>query len=165
VPRLVRHFSGQDEAFDVLALESLIRYGWPFNVRELRQLVAKLLIESPCPIPFEALPAHVQFRPAGSLELVPSTARIVSGGPRGQESERPTDPRRTVPDRQVTRPTQLRPRPERQELVTLLEDHDWNVSEVARVMSRDRKQIYRWMEQYEIEAPTRPDMRPPPRKG
>jgi len=41
--------------------------------------------------------------------------------------------------------------PSRDELVCLLQAHDGNVAAVARVLGKDRTQIYRWMKQHEIE--------------
>ena len=39
----------------------------------------------------------------------------------------------------------------RDELVSLLHHHGNNISGVARALNRDRKQIYRWLERYQID--------------
>jgi transcriptional regulator with GAF, ATPase, and Fis domain len=50
-------------------------------------------------------------------------------------------------------PTLRRPAPSRDELLECLEEHDWSVRSVARHFDRDRRQIYRWMKQFELERP------------
>ncbi|MFT7624821.1 MAG: DNA-binding NtrC family response regulator [Myxococcota bacterium] len=42
--------------------------------------------------------------------------------------------------------------PDREELIRRLRAHDFNISQVARSLSRTRKQIYRWLERYEIDV-------------
>jgi transcriptional regulator of acetoin/glycerol metabolism len=42
----------------------------------------------------------------------------------------------------------------RDQLVALLQEHDYNVSAVARAMGKARMQVQRWMRRYKIRAPT-----------
>jgi transcriptional regulator with GAF, ATPase, and Fis domain len=155
IPRLVRYFAGRSDAFEVSALESLIRYAWPFNVRELRQLVTRLILDAGCPVPMSALPEAMRAIASTPTPVIPSTARLSEDGASNVRSILPDAPLQPKGLKQAAATTrgQLRPRPEREVLVELLTRHGWNVSEVARLLDRDRKQIYRWIEQYAIRPP------------
>jgi transcriptional regulator with GAF, ATPase, and Fis domain len=43
-----------------------------------------------------------------------------------------------------------KPKPSKDELVRVLEEHDGSVRATAKHYGRDRRQIYRWMDQYEL---------------
>jgi len=128
VLRLARHFAGRsprgrsafDETplFEVELAERLVLHGWPYTVRELRQLVLALRVAGIPPWGLEPLPA-------GFGEAV------------GQGTEPALED--TVP--QQTRRTRTAARPERDELLRALESQAFNVSAVARMFGRDRKQI------------------------
>ncbi|MFO0746867.1 MAG: sigma 54-interacting transcriptional regulator [Myxococcota bacterium] len=134
VMRLARHFTGPDGlAFEVEAAERLVLHDWPFNVRELKQLVQRLAHDAVAPISIDRLPPPIAgltpppLPPAALLESKPAAAPLVRSP--------------------VSR---LRARPPRDELLRVLELHAYNVSAVARELDRDRKQIYRWLNQYGI---------------
>ena len=42
------------------------------------------------------------------------------------------------------------PVPNRDELLAALEQHDWVIRAVARHFDRDRRQIYRWLDQHDL---------------
>ncbi|MBW2529033.1 MAG: helix-turn-helix domain-containing protein, partial [Deltaproteobacteria bacterium] len=44
--------------------------------------------------------------------------------------------------------------PERDEVIELLRVHRGSIAEVARATERSRKQIYRWLERYQIDIST-----------
>jgi transcriptional regulator with GAF, ATPase, and Fis domain len=121
--RLARSFSGAapgDALFEAEAAEALLLHPFPYNVRELRQVVTKLAIQAQRPFTLEAVRAALSATsPADTAALddtMPGTAPRVRRGAR----------------------------PSREELLAALERCEWNVAAVARELERDRKQIYRW---------------------
>jgi DNA-binding NtrC family response regulator len=113
-------------------VESLIAYGWPFNVRELRKLAERLAV----------LHADAPRWERGMLddEMLAAVGALPAGSPPA--------PRGTEPPVANDRP------PAREELIALLEKCEGNVSRVAELVRRNRKQVYRWMEQHAIEPGT-----------
>ena len=110
--------------------EALLLYHWPYNVRELKTLATELAVRG-------------QGRPSLGTELiahrlVPLTAEVTQGdlivpGPADRTAQASKSP------------------PTREELVEVLSAQRGVVSEVARVMGRSRKQVYRWLERHELD--------------
>ncbi|MCB9730442.1 MAG: sigma 54-interacting transcriptional regulator [Deltaproteobacteria bacterium] len=137
IMRLARHFLGAPAdhpgpLFEPEVVEACLLYAWPFNVRELRQVMRGLAaIRSGPPYRLAQLPAFLRaWRQRGAL-LTP-LPRSRAG------AEVPSEGRR-------------RGRVTREELLAAMEAHGQNVSAVARHFGRDRKQIYRWLERYGVE--------------
>jgi DNA-binding NtrC family response regulator len=117
---LARHYlqaAGSRLSIAADAAEALLVYGWPYNVRELRNVVegAIQLVRGARAIELEHLPAALSQRLAARL-AEPSAL------PAGRAPH------------------------DAQELERILREHDWNVTKVAALFGRDRKQIYRWCE-------------------
>lgn len=137
--RLARHFlggpaRGEGPLFDQDVVEACLLYTWPFNVRELRQVMRGLsAIRSGPPYRFSQLPDFLRGWRHGPPVKGPRAGAgrevAVAGVPAG-------DGRR----RQVSR----------EEFAAAMHEHGGNVSAVARHFGRDRKQIYRWMERYGV---------------
>jgi DNA-binding NtrC family response regulator len=110
-------------------VESLLVHDWPFNVRELRKLAERLAV----------LHSGATCWERGMLD----------GDGFPSEAVRPAAPAcSSVP---------LGPRrgpPPREELALLLARCDGNVSRVADLVCRNRKQVYRWMKQYALDLGT-----------
>ena len=112
------------------ALEALMVYDWPRNVRELRQMVARWsqmkwraqTAVNGCP--------NLRMKDLDHLLRKPVTKRTEAAVPPKVEAKK---------------------RPSEEELLEALTDSDWNIQQVATSLKRDRKQIYRWMERYGIE--------------
>ncbi len=106
-------------------VESLLLYRWPFNVREVRKLVERLIVLHP----------DVKRWELGMLdeEIRKPTAEEAA------RAEAPA-PRKTPPNRE--------------ELIELLARCDGNVSRVAELVGRNRKQVYRWMGHYALDRGT-----------
>jgi DNA-binding NtrC family response regulator len=100
-------------------VEALLLYEWPRNVRELMMLAERL---------------HVLHPDARRFELAMLDEEL---GVAVRARQAPAGPA----------PPQKRP-PTRAELRAELERCRGNVSRVARIMGRNRKQIYRWMDTY-----------------
>lgn len=153
--RLARWFMGrapasisfQDAPWEPDVAEALLLYDWPFNVRELKQVVEALQVEAGGgTIAFGLLPKRLRsaFDDARRGGLSTPVAQTRDTGS-------------TVVDEHFeTRPQPLRrfKTPAEAELREVLHAHDFNIAAVARYFERDRKQVYRWMKRYDIEEPS-----------
>jgi len=135
IPALVRHFVGvlsreinrRPARFSQAALEALGAARWRGNIRELRNVVERLLIMSPGEV-IEADDVRAVVRSEGrSPSAVP-----VGGG---------------------SRPATLREFKEGSErafLVERLREFGWNISKTAEVIDTPRSNLYKKLEQYQI---------------
>jgi transcriptional regulator with GAF, ATPase, and Fis domain len=151
--RLARFFRGDihqsdgEMPWDPDLVEALMLYHWPYNVRELRQIVEQLKVGNNDDFfTFETLPnkitrAYDELREGGPL-VPKKTPRKRGFGIEGGECHTMSD----TPIAGGRRPNT----PKRDELLQVLEQNDHNVSAVARIYQRDRKQVYRWMKRHGI---------------
>jgi NtrC-family two-component system response regulator AlgB len=135
VPLLFDSFLGEGDTRLMSAdfVESLLVHGWPFNVRELKKLAERLAVlhaGAPC---WERGMLDEDMLPGPEPEAEEPGARASHG---------------TVPPAPRDSP------PAREELIALLERCDGNVSRVAELVSRNRKQVYRWMKAHAVEPGT-----------
>jgi DNA-binding NtrC family response regulator len=106
-------------------MRALLRHGWPLNIRELQQCLASALaVSGGARIEVQHLPSAVR---AGA-----TTVAGESVGP-------PEDP--LSPDERRLK----------DELMALLEQHEGNVSAVARAMGKARMQVQRWIKRYRLD--------------
>jgi DNA-binding NtrC family response regulator len=131
VPLLFRSFLG-DAARPMSAdfVESLLVHDWPFNVRELRQLAERLLVLHADAPRWERGMLDEEMRSAGGSAPPPRGDGAAAGA--------------TAPPAAKEGP------PAREELLALLAQCGGNVSSVAELVRRNRKQVYRWMDQLGI---------------
>jgi DNA-binding NtrC family response regulator len=124
IPLLLYHFLGemnsrygrQVEGFTVEALEVLLGYSWPGNIRELKSLMEAWFINlPPKPVTLLGLPNLPEFfqRLKARLHL---------------------------------------PQGEREQLLRILQQTNWNKSQTAQELQISRKTLYRKLEKYEIQA-------------
>lgn len=116
--------------FSADAAELLVRAPWEDNLRGLDRLVHVIApMAAGGPIVPEQLPAWVMesHRPASTVAPGPAPAPSKVAGA-------------------ATRP----PIPSREELLAALEANAWVIQAVARHYARDRRQIYRWMDNHSI---------------
>ena len=109
-------------------VESVLRYAWPRNVRELVKLCERLVVLHPDAARWERAMLDVEMQGESAPAVTPRRAEGT-----GQTGERP---------------------PSREQLIALLAQCDGNVTEVARLVGRNRKQVYRWMASYALEPGT-----------
>jgi DNA-binding NtrC family response regulator len=108
-------------------VEALLCYGWPRNVRELAMLAERLCVLFPDEARFELGLLDAELR-APVLARAPAAASAVAGAA-ASEPARPGS---------------------RLELEALLDSCGGNVTEAARLVHRSRKQLYRWMDAFDI---------------
>ncbi|MBR59328.1 MAG: Fis family transcriptional regulator [Myxococcales bacterium] len=145
--RLGRFFLGRrpDEAaygeplWDADLAEALVIYPWPYNIRELRQVMEQLLATR-----------------TGSLYTLDDAPEKIADAFRRSRNGLDPAPTPTVktsaPAAADESTVAARPRtPDREALLLALEQNDYNVSAVGRLFQRDRKQVYRWMRRHNIE--------------
>jgi DNA-binding NtrC family response regulator len=135
---LARHFCAAARLrvdFSTDAAEALLLHEWPYNVRELEQIVAAAAPElaSRARLDLSDLPDRLQ---------VPVASRAASEAPVVASA----DPALLGISRNAV--------PNRDELVRLLEIYQGNMSHVAKFLGRGRRQVYRWAERYSVD-PTR----------
>jgi len=130
---LWRHFvaefgDGVTVELSAAAFEAMALHSWPYNVRELRQLVRTALLLKPDggELAVEDLPAAM--RPAG-----PDTA---ARGSACSPAARQLVPGET---------------PNRRQLRQLVEEFQGNVKKLAAFLGKDRKQVYRWLQREKID--------------
>jgi len=131
IPMLIRHFVGLLERTDRVtprelsqaATERLQNLDWAGNVRELRNTVERLLILSP-----------------GDLIGEDDVEFLVSGGRAGAGLRSELLQADTFSD--------FKEQAERSFLLQKLREHDWNVSETARVIDMPRSNLYKKIERY-----------------
>ena len=146
--RLARHFAGrppeprpgEPPLWTPDFAQALLTYPWPRNVRELRRLVSAIEVSGQHP------PYTVAMLPPAMRAV---TDDLLPGMPEGSKA---------VPDEMFDQTVAFEPtaehhgRPPLEQLLLVLKRHGFNVSAVARHFARDRKQVYRWMKHYGIDA-------------
>ena len=137
IPELVRHFVAlfarennfKTKRFTEAALDLMKRRQWKGNIRELRNLVERLIIMTP-----------------GDAIDAPDVAATLG-----------VDDRATSADNTRERPGTLREFKEDAErtfLVGMLREHGWNISKTAEVIDTPRSNLYKKLEQYRIRQET-----------
>ncbi len=134
IPLLVRHFIArlsQGEGISPRriedgAVELLTSLDWPGNVRELRNTIERLLILANGPTITRADVERLVGR------------RATEGGSMGSLLEARTF-------------EEFKAAAERAFLLAKLREHDWNVSETARVLEMPRSNLYKKIERYALE--------------
>jgi DNA-binding NtrC family response regulator len=118
--------------------EALLLHAWPFNVREVFAIAKQLDIRSAG----EAL-----------LDLPLVADRIGLGAAPDRPAPRPASapPVPEAAEEDGDEDDHSGPPPDRAGLEALLEAHHGVISDVARVVRRSRKQVYRWIRHYGID--------------
>jgi transcriptional regulator with GAF, ATPase, and Fis domain len=116
--------------------EALLLHAWPFNVRELFSLAQRLRLQS---------------GDAAVLDVCHWADRPDSAGlafPKARPSEGPPSEEDQVSSEQDGK----EPPPDRAQLEALLHAHHGVVADIARVVRRSRKQVYRWIAHHGLDA-------------
>jgi transcriptional regulator with GAF, ATPase, and Fis domain len=123
--------AGAPVAMEADAAEALLLHRWPFNVRELEQVSSGIAV-----------------RAAGAdqvlLDHLPAALRA------------PVEIRRPLVATPSEPPLALSIRPDAtpsaEELARVLQHYKGNVAHVATFFGRDRRQVYRWIERYDLDV-------------
>ena len=123
----VKHFAEEnnfkEKTFSEEALDALMKYPWKGNVRELKNVIERLMVtvESEI-ISKKDLPEQI----AGDAQIyLPDAERIKSL-------------------------KEFRDLAEKEFILTKLEENDWNISQTARAIDTPRSNLYKKLEQYGI---------------
>lgn len=171
IPALVQHFAQQFAQnnnrrvarFSPAAMQALMHAKWRGNIRELRNVVERLLIMSERDL---IEPADVQqfarvgARP-GAVTEAPSGAAAVPVSMPLTEAQLPEPPAQMIAE--TPAPVAAPPAPplpatlrefkevsERAFLLEKLKEHGWNISKTAEVIDTPRSNLYKKLEQYNI---------------
>jgi DNA-binding NtrC family response regulator len=124
---LCRHFLSQAGSFDITtdAAEALLAYDWPYNVRELEQMLAPIIgrVAQTGVLELRDLPPRVRERLQDRFEPSPPHAEM-----------------RAVALLGIRRDAT----PTAEELQKVVAAYQGNVAQVATFFRKDRRQIYRW---------------------
>lgn len=110
---------------------ALLNHSFPFNVRELIKLVSQLRVDTPAGQPYDVLPIG---------ERLDESAQAVES-----PDPQPLGESQGSPALRIAAPS-------RDELAALLRRHAGNISSIARVMGRSRRQVDRWLESAELDV-------------
>lgn len=129
--------------------EALVLYHWPNNVRELLQVADALQPYLKEGLELDLPPVADRLKPDEQLSQ-PATSEEIrtqhSGLPIPEPLAKPTKP--TLTTENTTEP--MGPRLSREALERLGRETNWNISQLARLVGRSRRQVRRWMEEYGI---------------
>lgn len=140
---LLQQFVGSAAKLTPRLAVALVHYSWPHNVRELKQM-AEVLKNGLNDGPWLDLPL-VEKRFRNLPELPQSGAH-----PREETRQKEPIMREGDPPKRAEMPSE-RLHLDAEQLRSLLEDNSWNVSAVARVLRRSRRQVRRWMDKFGLE--------------
>jgi DNA-binding NtrC family response regulator len=124
---------------EVSAFQALCLHDWPDNVRGLRKALARA-----------ADLAVAQGAERIALTHLPEGVGRRASPPVATSSSSPvTPPEAPEPSRSRRKP---RAAPSKEELLALLERHDWVVAQAARELDRDHALVWRWIKRYGLDA-------------
>jgi DNA-binding NtrC family response regulator len=124
----VRSFAGKDIPLHGRLMSALLLYAWPQNVRELKSMVERAVIEANGETPIPLSPyldralAQQRRSPAGTPAKAPAEDRSKTAG-----------------------------KPSRARLIEVLTTFRGNIRRVAAELAVSRNTVYRWCEEYGID--------------
>jgi transcriptional regulator with PAS, ATPase and Fis domain len=118
VLRIAQHFAGNTLALSPSLAEAMVLYEWPFNVRELRNVVGRIQDGASESALLSMLRPGTQASAGTSLEIAAAV------------------------------PAQARPAPSRGELSALLEQYAGNLLRIEQTHGYSRRQLRRWADKF-----------------
>jgi transcriptional regulator with GAF, ATPase, and Fis domain len=143
LPALVEHFARQVSAqngwkpvpFTDAAIEALKQYGWPGNIRELRNVVERLLLLADATVDADAVQlALPAARPGYAPSQTPGQSRT---------SDTAADSSGPLAERVLAF--------ERVQVLTELDQHNRNITQTARALGLERSHLYKKCQQLGID--------------
>jgi DNA-binding NtrC family response regulator len=147
IPLLARHFLNQLRpagssvvSITQPAMEALLRYNWPGNVRQLRNEIERALV-------------HVQSEPAPTIDLDILSNTIVEGARKSRSPQMPQDDPDAIlePDQTLS---DVLSRTEKAVIERVLRACDGQVTASADVLGLTRQGLYKKMKRLDIDAST-----------
>jgi two-component system nitrogen regulation response regulator NtrX len=140
IPLLVRHYidllgrenNARAKRITQAALDTLQRYRWKGNIRELRNTVERLII----------------MTAGDTIDVADLPDNIRAGGPVAPRGGPEAEPARGGTLRE------FKDSSERAYLVAKLRENAWNISKTAEVIDTPRSNLYKKLEQYQISQET-----------
>ena len=118
-------------------VDALLRYHWPYNVRELVKVTTELGIRG---AGLKVLDLDlVAHRLGVEPESMPFQGEV-------------DDSRRHEETLELESVAQRQPIPTQEELSVLLRRYDGNISKLAAATGRSRRQVHRWLNRYDLDA-------------
>jgi two-component system nitrogen regulation response regulator NtrX len=138
IDKLVQHFvaqffrreGGEAKAFLPEALDKLRFYPWPGNLRELKNVVERILIVTPGRVI--------------SVDDIPLLSGEQMNGAASDQSHSSGGPRSALRD--------AREDFEREFIIRKLEENDWNISRTAEIIELERSNLHRKIKSYGIDV-------------
>jgi len=139
IPLLVKYFAKRlqlnmapaAKVIDPGAYAALQSYDWPGNIRELKNIVERLMI----------MVNREIVMPTDVAEVLPLT------------SQKPSQSRNATPYLHNTSLSAMVESAEAQCVLTALEENDWNIRRTAEVLEVERSNLYKKMKKYNIQRP------------
>jgi two-component system nitrogen regulation response regulator NtrX len=144
IPMLIKHYldtlsrenNQKPKRITPAAVETMKRYRWRGNIRELRNTVERLIIMSGGDvIDVPDLPDVIRSEKAAARPAIPGPSGAVAAPPAGADAG-------TL--------RQFKESAERAYLVEKLRENGWNISKTAEVIGTPRSNLYKKLEQYAI---------------
>jgi len=145
---LLRHFLSQESggrrppAIDADAAESLLVHPWRFNVREVQNLARGLMLQHPdlAAVTRDRLPAELREPPVAAVDASGAGATGGVG-----ETAAPCEPIEAVLER-----VSASVLPDEADVRRALLHFHGRISDLAQQTGRDRRQVYRWAQRYQL---------------
>lgn len=126
---LLYHALKTDQRADAELVDALLRYTWPYNVRELFAVAGELEVRG-------------EGQELLGVELVAHRLKL---GAKADDVPMPASSSTDGGDQEKVAP------PTREEIERIIAEHKGNVRAISRATGRSRMQVYRWVEQYGID--------------
>jgi sigma-54 dependent transcriptional regulator, acetoin dehydrogenase operon transcriptional activator AcoR len=136
---VLRDEAGNDASLSADALQLLMAHAWPGNIRQLRHVLRTAA----------ALADGRPFMPVHLPSLVTAWAPSPASTSHAVVPDVLTQPAQPQPAELKLNPIQAN---ERQVLLQMLEQHRWNVSNVAKALDVSRNTLYRKLHKLHIEV-------------
>jgi transcriptional regulator with GAF, ATPase, and Fis domain len=135
-------------------MTGLIRYDFPFNIRELEALIKRWAAISRSPeLNAEHLTDAIKERMKSyGQPRAPRPAEDAQGAPEARVVTAPPSPSEGPSVAPAPKPRLEGKTPSEPALRALLAEHRGNVAAVARLFGKDRVQVHRWMRRYGIDV-------------
>src|SRR5262245_6251282 len=156
LPRLVQHFAKRTaeehnlkpKRFEQAAMDTLSRYRWRGNIRELRNTVERLMIMTPGEsVRAEDLPSDIR-NSESSPARIPIPAAAAAAPESAAASAAPKGDGQQPAGAGTLR--EFKDAAERAYLVQKLRENNWNISKTAEIIDTPRSNLYKKLEQYGI---------------